>query len=61
MKGKASVNWPLFPEEPGDVWESLDSQTQQQAESLIARWLATYIEKSVAETNKLSNTTENQL
>ncbi len=59
MKGKVSTNiyYPLFPEEP-DVWESLDNQTQQQVECLIARLLAMHIEQSVPDSNKLPNTKE---
>ena len=61
MKAKTTTNsCPLFPEEP-DVWESLDNQTQEEVECLIARLLAMHIEPSVADPNKLTNTKENQL
>lgn len=62
MNGKASTNihCPLFPEEP-DVWESLDSQTQQEVESLIARLLVMHVNRPSLQPDKLDNTKENQL
>jgi len=61
MKAKASTNsCPLFPEQP-DVWESLDSQTQQEVEYLIVKLLATHIEPPVTDSNELTNTKEHQL
>ncbi len=61
MNGKASTNihCPLFPEEP-DVWESLDSQTQQEVESLIARLLVMHVNRP-PQPDKLDNKKENQL
>ena len=61
MKAMASTNiyYTLFPEEP-DVWQSLDNQTQQEVESLIARLLAMHIEQSLPNPNKLPNTKENE-
>jgi hypothetical protein len=62
MNGKASrnIDCPLFPEEP-DVWESLDSQTQQEVESLIARLLVIHVNCPSLQTDKPDNTKENQL
>ena len=62
MNGKASrnIDCPLFPEEP-DVWESLDSQTQQEVESLIARLLVIHVNRPSLQTDKPDNTKENQL
>ena len=62
MNGKAFANThrPLLPEEP-DVWESLDRQTQQEIESLIARLLVMHVNRPSLQPDKLSNTKENQL
>lgn len=61
MNGKASTNihCPLFPEEP-DVWESLDNQTQQQVESLIARLLVIRVNRPSLQPHKLDNAKENK-
>lgn len=62
MKKKAATNihCPLFPMEP-DVWESLDDQTQQEVESLIARLLVMHVNRPSLQADKPDNTKEEQL
>ena len=61
MNGKASTNFhcPLFPMEP-DVWESLDNQTQQEVESLIARLLVMHVNRPSQQPEKRNNIKEDQ-
>ena len=61
MKGKAATNIypPLFSMEP-DVWESLDNQTQQEVESLIARLLVMHVNRPSQQPEKRNNIKEDQ-
>ena len=61
MEGEASKNihCPLFPEEP-HVWESLDKQTRQELEYLIARLLVMHTDQSLHEPSQLPNIKDDQ-
>jgi hypothetical protein len=61
MNGNASsdIQCPLFPTET-DVWESLDEQTQQEIETLIARLLVWHVKRQLPQPNQAHNTKENR-
>jgi hypothetical protein len=58
-KGARNIYCPLFPMEP-DVWESLDSGTQQEVESLIARLLVMHLNRPSLKLDESNNIKESQ-
>jgi hypothetical protein len=42
------------------VWESLDNQTQQEVETLIARLLVVHVNRPLPQPNQPDNAKENQ-